>query len=76
TIKLGRISNDVPENVLTRAFPILVELLRRPLTLNNSNLSIQQASAYCLSRISHCQGGDDDLILAAIVHPEVVPLVL
>ncbi|KAI3857383.1 hypothetical protein MKX03_025056 [Papaver bracteatum] len=76
TIKLGRISNDVPENVLTRAIPILVEFLRIPLTLNNSNLSIQEASAYCLSRIAHCQGGDDDLILAAIVHSGVVPSVL
>ncbi|RZC58788.1 hypothetical protein C5167_006095 [Papaver somniferum] len=76
TIKLGRISNDVPENVLTRAIPILVELLRRPLTLNNSNLSIQEASSYCLSRIGHCQCGDADLILAAIVHSGVVPLVL
>ncbi|KAI3970402.1 hypothetical protein MKX01_024049 [Papaver californicum] len=76
TIKLGRISNDVPENVLTRAIPALVELLRKPLTLHNSNLSIQEASAYCLSRIAHCQDGDADLILAAIVHSGVVPLVL
>ncbi|XP_042516491.1 outer dynein arm-docking complex subunit 2 [Macadamia integrifolia] len=57
TLRVGRLSNLAPDYVLARTVPILVELLRSP--LNSSSPSIQEAAAYCLSRIA--RKGDGSL---------------
>ncbi|OVA10629.1 Armadillo [Macleaya cordata] len=63
TIKLGRLLKDVPENVLTRAIPILVELLGKPLNSSSSNPSIQEAAAYCLNHLARQDDGDLALVI-------------
>lgn len=61
TVKLGRLSNYGPENVLARTVPFLVELLGSP--LNNSNPSVQEAAAFCL----YCLARKGDGSLALII---------
>ncbi|KAJ4981147.1 hypothetical protein NE237_031984 [Protea cynaroides] len=57
TLRVGRLSNLAPDNVLERTVPILVELLGSP--LHSSSPSIQEAAAYCLSRLA--RKGDGSL---------------
>ncbi|XP_052178969.1 uncharacterized protein LOC127792502 [Diospyros lotus] len=50
TIKLASLAKTAPEDILARCIPVLVELLGRP--LSDSNLSIQEAVAFCLKCIA------------------------
>uniref|UniRef100_A0A5B7BPT4 Putative armadillo repeat-containing protein 4 n=1 Tax=Davidia involucrata TaxID=16924 RepID=A0A5B7BPT4_DAVIN len=52
-IKLARLADHAPDDILARTIPILVELLGSP--IGNSSPSIQEAAAYCLKCIA-CQG--------------------
>ncbi|CAA2959507.1 armadillo repeat-containing 4 [Olea europaea subsp. europaea] len=71
TIKLARMCNHVPENILSRTVPILVELLESP----SRNLSppVQEASAYCLKCIA-CKGEGQLAIL--IGQSGAIPILL
>ncbi|KAJ4981531.1 hypothetical protein NE237_032368 [Protea cynaroides] len=71
TLRVGRLSNLAPDSVLERIVPILVELLGSP--LNSSSPSIQEAAAYCLSRLA--RKGDGSLA-TVIGQSGVVPCLL
>ncbi|KAL6310988.1 hypothetical protein AAG906_024652 [Vitis piasezkii] len=58
-IKVAQLSNYAPDNVLTRAVPILTQLL------GGSSSPLVQAAAYCLKCIAH-QGDRDDRLATLI----------
>lgn len=71
TIKLARMSNRAPENILSITVPILVELLESP--SHNPNPPVQEASAYCLKCIA-CIG--EGKLATLIGQSGVIPILL
>ncbi|GAA0144944.1 hypothetical protein LIER_05259 [Lithospermum erythrorhizon] len=71
TIKLARFSRYVPEEVLVRAIPLVIELLGSP--VSDHSPSIHEVSSYCLKCIA-CEG--DGRLAAAIGQSGAIPLLL
>ncbi|KAK9269058.1 hypothetical protein L1049_000826 [Liquidambar formosana] len=63
TIKLARLSKHAPDNVLEHTIPILVELLGSSHS-SNSNMSIQEAAAYCLTCMARIGDGRLAIIIS------------
>ncbi|KAL6313773.1 hypothetical protein AAG906_010192 [Vitis piasezkii] len=69
-IKVAQLSNYAPDNVLTRAVPILTQLLG-----GSSSPLVQEAAAYCLKCIAH-QGDRDDRLATLIGQSGAIPITL
>ncbi|CBI26745.3 hypothetical protein VitviT2T_029964 [Vitis vinifera] len=69
-IKVAQLSNYAPDNVLTRAVPILTQLLG-----GSSSPLVQEAAAYCLKCIAH-QGDLDDRLATLIGQSGAIPITL